>query len=254
MYSDGLPQGGKESCDGSNTTTSPVIECTNVTRAYHRGGTTGRLSTGHSSRSEVLALDSVTCAFNRGEFVGITGPSGSGKSTLLHIMAGLDTPTTGRVKLAGDPISKLSERERSRIRLSHVGIVFQQFHLLPSLPALQNVAIPLIEQGMPKRSRRHLASNLLEDVGLGDRMDHRPGELSGGEQQRVAIARALSTDPLVVLADEPTGELDTTTGSRIIDLLNSMADDRAVVVASHDDAVIKAVDRVITLRDGRIER
>lgn len=231
---------------------SPLVTCSDVTKAFHREGRTGWFSRRQSSEHEVLALDSVTCTVHRGEFVGVTGPSGSGKSTLLHLISGLDTPTAGRVELAGEDISALPERERSRLRLSHIGIVFQQFHLLPSLSARENVALPLIEEGLGKTTRRRRSTNLLENVGLGNRLDHHPGELSGGEQQRVAIARALSTEPEILLADEPTGELDTATGSRIIELLDTMADDRSVVVASHDDSIIEAVDRVIRLQDGRI--
>jgi putative ABC transport system ATP-binding protein len=201
----------------------------------------------------VTALDGVSLSIFPGEFVGVAGPSGSGKSTLLHLLAGLDTPTEGAVHLDGTDTGSLSERGRARLRLETVGIVFQHFHLLPSLSARANVALPLVERGVGKRARHQRASDLLEEVGLGDRLGHKPGELSGGEQQRVAIARALATDPALLIADEPTGELDSTTGETVLDLLSATASDRAVVVASHDETVLRKTDRVIRLRDGRLE-
>jgi putative ABC transport system ATP-binding protein len=200
----------------------------------------------------VTALDSVSASFDRGELVGVTGPSGSGKSTLLHLLGGLDTPTSGTVIFDGVDLSTRWERERARIRLGRVGFVFQQFHLLASVSARANVALPLIEEGMPTGRRRERATELLERVGLGDRLDHPPGELSGGEQQRVAIARALANDPDLVLADEPTGELDTDTGATVLDLLAELSADRAVVVASHDDRVVGMADRTVRLRDGEL--
>ena len=230
----------------------PVVACRDVTRTYQRGGRGGLLSRSRSVAPAVTALDSVSLAVDRGEFVGLTGPSGSGKSTLLHLLAALDTPTRGTVELAGRSISGLGEGARARLRLDHVGIVFQRFHLLPSLSARANVALPLVELGWSKRDRRERATELLERMGLGDRLGHQPGELSGGEQQRVATARALATDPDLLIADEPTGELDTETGGRIVELLAEFAAERAIVVASHDDAVVEAVDRVIRLRDGRL--
>ncbi|WP_435196342.1 ABC transporter ATP-binding protein [Natronomonas sp. EA1] len=220
---------------------TPVVTCDAVRRTYRRG----------RGAPTVVALDEVSLAIDAGELVGITGASGSGKSTLLHLLAGLDTPDSGRVTIAGHDVGARSERARARIRLDHVGIVFQRFHLLPALSARANVALPLVEQGVPKAERRERATALLDRVGLGDRTDHRPGELSGGEQQRVAIARALATEPELLIADEPTGELDSETGARVIDLLGELASDRAVVVASHDDAVVAAADRVLELRDGR---
>ena len=233
-----------------------VVECSEVTRTYERGGGGGWFSFGRSERSHrptVTALSDVTLTVERGEFVGLSGPSGSGKSTLVHLLAGLDEPTRGTVTLAGKDVSSLSKKELTRLRLEQVGIVFQRFHLLPSLSARANVALPLVERGIGKRERRERASDLLERVGLGDRQDHRPGELSGGEQQRVAVARALSGDPLVVFADEPTGELDTDTGAVILDLLADLAEDRAVVLASHDEQALDRTDRIIRLRDGKVE-
>jgi putative ABC transport system ATP-binding protein len=200
----------------------------------------------------VTALEEVSLAVNRGEVVGIAGPSGSGKSTLLHLLGGLDDPTNGTIALAGTDMTSLSDRKRTRIRLDHVGIVFQRFYLVPSLSARGNVALPLVQRGSSKRERRRRAESLLETVGLSDRGDHRPDELSGGEQQRVAIARALVTDPDVVLADEPTGELDSATGERVLELLTEVADDRAVLLASHDDRALRRADRIVRLQDGRV--
>jgi len=233
-----------------------VVECSRVTRTYERGGGGGWFSFGDGGRENlptVTALDDVSLTIERGEFVGLSGPSGSGKSTLIHLLAGLDTPTEGTVTLAGEDVSALSQKQLTRLRLEQVGIVFQRFHLLPSLTARANVALPLVERGLGTRERREEAAGLLERVGLGDRQDHRPGELSGGEQQRVAVARALAGDPLVVFADEPTGELDTDTGAVILELLADLAEDRAVVLASHDEQALDRTDRVIRLRDGQVK-
>jgi putative ABC transport system ATP-binding protein len=233
-----------------------VVDCSRVTRTYERGGSGGWLSFGDGGREDlptVTALDDVSLTIERGEFVGLSGPSGSGKSTLIHLLAGLDTPTDGTVTLAGEAVSDLSQKELTRLRLEQVGIVFQRFHLLPSLSARANVALPLVERGTGKSERREEAADLLEQVGLGDRQDHRPGEMSGGEQQRVAVARALAGDPLVVFADEPTGELDTDTGATILNLLGELAEDRAVVLASHDEQALDRTDRVIRLRDGQVK-
>nr|WP_240318909.1 ABC transporter ATP-binding protein [Halorussus rarus] len=228
-----------------------------MSRTYERGGDGGWFSFGSDDsddrRPTVTALDEVSLTIERGEFVGLSGPSGSGKSTLIHLLSGLDAPTDGTVTLAGEDVSALSQKELTRLRLEQVGIVFQRFHLLPSLSARANVALPLVERGMGKSERREEAAELLDRVGLGDRQDHRPGELSGGEQQRVAVARALAGDPLVVFADEPTGELDTETGAVILDLLADLAEDRAVVLASHDEQALDRTDRVIRLLDGQVK-
>ena len=233
---------------------TPVVEATDVAKVYTRGRKRGRLSRalGRREPASVTALDGVSLSVRPGEIVGLAGPSGSGKSTLLHLLAGLDTPTEGRVVFEGRDLSALSGRERTRFRLEHVGVVFQGFHLLGSLSARANVALPLVERGVRKRERRRRATALLEEVGLGDRITHLPGELSGGERQRVAIARALVTDPTYVVADEPTGELDTATGRRVLEVFERVAEDRAVVLASHDGATLEIADRVCTLRDGRL--
>ena len=233
---------------------TPIVRCRDVTRRYTRGGGASRWRFWRNPDPgpSVTALDSVTVSFAEGELAGVTGPSGSGKSTLLHLLGGLDTPTSGTVSLDGTDLATLSERERARIRLDRVGFVFQRFHLLPSVSARANVALPMIELGVPASERTARAAELLERVGLGDRLRHAPGELSGGEQQRVAVARALANDPDLILADEPTGELDTDTGATVLDLLSDLAADRAVVVASHDDRVVEIADRTVRLRDGEL--
>jgi putative ABC transport system ATP-binding protein len=228
-----------------------VVSTTDVHRTYTRG-TQGGLLRRNRSVTTVRALDGVSVSVTQGELVGIAGPSGSGKSTLLHLMAALDAPTSGRVEVRGTDTSELSDRERSALRRDHIGIVFQRFHLLSSLTAQQNVALPFIEWGVGKQERRERAARLLHQVGLGDRLDHRPAELSGGEQQRVAVARALAGKPDLLIADEPTGELDSEAGATVLDLLESLSETRAVVVASHDQAVLERVDRVIRLRDGTV--
>lgn len=226
----------------SGSEPDPAVVCESVSREYRRGRDGG---------TRVVALDGVSLSVDPGTFLAVTGPSGSGKSTLLHLLAALDTPSSGRVLLAGTDTAAVSERRRTRLRLDHVGVVFQRFHLLPSLSARSNVALPLVERGVPKRERHARAEDLLSRVGLGDRVDHRPGELSGGEQQRVAVARALVNDPDLLVADEPTGELDTETGERVLDALAGTTDDRAVVLASHDERALARADRVVRLRDGR---
>lgn len=228
---------------------APVVRCDKVTRTYTRG-TDPVLK--RRQQPTVTALDAVSLAIDSGEFVGVSGPSGSGKSTLLYLLAGLDVPTRGTVAIHSTDTKALSERERAALRLEHVGIVFQRFHLVPSLSARGNVALPLVEHGVRKRERHRRADTLLDRVGLGDRATHAPGELSGGEQQRVAIARALVTEPALLIADEPTGELDTETGARVLDVVDEATDACAVVLASHDDQALARTDRVIRLRDGRI--
>ena len=224
---------------------TPAVVCTDVTREYADGG--GIMS---ADGPTVTALDTVSLSVSAGEVVGIAGPSGSGKSTLLHLLAALDSPTAGAVSIRGTDIATLGGREQTRFRRDNIGMVFQRFHLLPALTARENVALPLVQAGVKRTERRERASELLAAVGLGDRESHRPGSLSGGEQQRVAIARALAADPAVVIADEPTGELDRETGEQVLDLLTEISDDRAVVVASHDEYTLERADRVINLLDG----
>ncbi|WP_049923280.1 ABC transporter ATP-binding protein [Halopiger djelfimassiliensis] len=234
--------------DAERSSSAPAVRLVDVTHEYGSPG--GRLRSSHDRT--VTALRDVSVDVRPGDIVGLEGPSGSGKSTILHAVAGLLVPTDGTVELLGTDLTSCSDRGRTRLRRRHVGIVFQRFHLLPSLSARANVALPLVQTGVSKATRRERATTLLKRVGLEDRVTHLPGELSGGERQRVAIARALATDPEVIVADEPTGELDTATGESVLELLTDVGRDRAVVVASHDDAMLSVADRVITLRDGRV--
>lgn len=206
-----------------------------------------------SSAEGVVAVGGVDLAVDRGEWVAIVGPSGCGKSTLLNLLAGIDPPTSGSVRLFGDDLYALSEGERARLRLRRIGFVFQRFHLLPVLTARENVELPMAEAGMPRTERRARSAELLEFVGLGHRIDHRPTRLSGGEQQRVAIARALGNRPDVIFADEPTGELDQKTGAEILDLFGRLAaDGTTLLTVTHDAEAANRADRVIEMLDGRI--
>ncbi len=201
----------------------------------------------------VVALNDVSLAIARGEYVGVVGPSGCGKSTLLHLLGGVDVPTSGEVWFCDREIGSLRDAERSRLRLRDIGFVFQRFFLLPMLTAWENVELPQAEAGVGRAARRTRTRELLEFVGLAERVDHRPPELSGGEMQRVAIARALANRPRLLLADEPTGELDQVTGEQIIALFDALhADGTAVVVVTHDPAVAGRAARLVKMRDGRI--
>ncbi|MFB6284085.1 MAG: ABC transporter ATP-binding protein [Halobacteria archaeon] len=231
-----------------------IVECDEVSREYTRGkGSSGFFFWGGSSRPKVKAVSDVSLDVYSGEITGVAGPSGSGKSTLLHLMAGLDVPSTGTVRINGNDTGRMSGKRRAKLRLDNVGIVFQSFRLFPSLSARSNVAMPLVEKGLGKKKRREKSERLLRQVGLGDRTTHKPAELSGGEQQRVAIARALVTDPGILIADEPTGELDSKTGERILDIFRDLASNRAVVVASHDRDTIEISDRLVKIKDGEVD-
>lgn len=203
----------------------------------------------------VDALRGVDLTIGRGEFVALVGPSGSGKSTVLNLIGGLDRPTSGEVWIDGVELSASDERTLTRHRRQHVGFVFQTFNLLPRLTANENVALPLMFSGVPRGERLDRAKQLLERVGLAERLNHRPGQLSGGEQQRVAIARALVSRPALLLADEPTGNLDTTTGTGIMALLKELNEesDLTLLVVTHDPEVAAFADRIVALRDGRVE-
>jgi len=222
--------------------TTPLVRLNNIKKTYLMG------------KVPVNALQGIDLEIQDNEMVAIMGPSGSGKTTLLNILGLLDTPSVGSYKLAGDEVAKLPDRRRSQLRNKRFGFVFQVYNLLPRLTAAENVMIPLIYGGVKKSERRPRAEAALEAVGLKDRMRHRPSELSGGEQQRVAIARALVNDPSVILADEPTGNLDSKSGAAIMDLIQRLHEERRVTVAlvTHDARVAARAKRVVELRDGRV--
>ncbi|MGI5439472.1 ABC transporter ATP-binding protein [Streptomyces shenzhenensis] len=202
--------------------------------------------------ARIRALDGVTVGFARGQFTAIAGPSGSGKSTLMHCLAGLDSPTSGQVVLDGTELSGLSDRTLTRVRRDKAGFVFQSFNLLPQLTALENIALPVTLSG--RRLDQDLLGHLAGVLGIGDRMAHRPGALSGGQQQRVALARALVARPAVVFADEPTGNLDSRSGTDVLDFLRRSVHDlgQTVVMVTHDPRAAACADRVLVLADGRI--
>ena len=227
-----------------NEATAPaseiVVLARDVTRAYRTG------------QSHVRALRGVSLSVARGDFVAVTGPSGSGKSTLLHLLGGVDTPTSGEVVFLGRDLARMSVEARSALRLERVGLVFQRFHLLPMLTALENVELPLAAARVRRKDRRERAAAVLERVRLADRLHHRPGELSGGQCQRVAIARALVNEPELLLADEPTGELDRATSRRVLALFQSLnAEGATLVVATHDLELAAGARRSIEVVDGR---
>ncbi len=218
-----------------------VAEARDLHRAYQRGAT------------RVHAVRGIDLSIHAADYVVVVGPSGSGKSTLLNLLGGIDIPTSGSVQLLGHDTRELSDRHLTRLRLERVGFVFQRFHLLPALSAAENVELPMAEAGAPRPHRRARARELLEYVGLGHRVDHRPGQLSGGEMQRVAIARALANEPAIILADEPTGELDRDTGAEIAELFKRLnRDGTTLVIVTHDMALAKAATVVREMRDGRL--
>jgi putative ABC transport system ATP-binding protein len=218
-----------------------LIQLDEVTKTYDSG------------ENEVQALRGVDVAITRGEFVSIIGPSGSGKSTLMHILGCLDTPTSGKYWLDGEDVAEMSSRELARIRNQKIGFVFQTFNLLPRATILKNVELPLLYAGLSTAHRRERAMEALKVVGLDHRSKHRPGELSGGQRQRVAIARALVNNPSLILADEPTGNLDTKTGGEIIRIFEQLAAaDETIVLVTHDPGIAQRTHRRITIVDGEI--
>jgi putative ABC transport system ATP-binding protein len=221
---------------------TPLIRAEDLHRDYQMGQTT------------VRALDGVDLTVEEGEFLSILGPSGSGKSTLLHLLGGLERPTTGRIWVGGREVTALDENQLAAYRRQEVGFVFQAFNLVSTMTALQNVAFPMYFARVPRAQRRERARRLLEGVDLADRMDHQPTELSGGEQQRVAIARALANDPCIILADEPTGNLDSQTGAEVMQVLERLNQQqgRTIIVVSHDPTVMDFVKRSIHLLDGQL--
>ncbi|RLG15553.1 MAG: hypothetical protein DRN71_01025 [Candidatus Nanohalarchaeota archaeon] len=219
----------------------PVIEVRNVEKIYTMGDV------------EVPALDGVDIIINHGEFVAIMGPSGSGKSTAMNMVGCLDVPTRGKVFLDGRDISQLGESELAQIRGKKIGFIFQTFNLINSINAIENVELPMIFQGIPKSERVSTAKKLLALVDLEDRMYHKPTEMSGGQQQRVAVARALANDPEVILADEPTGNLDSKTGREIIELIGKLhKEGKTIIMVTHDEDIAKHAQRIIHLKDGKV--
>jgi putative ABC transport system ATP-binding protein len=205
-------------------------------------------------KRKVIALDSVNLEIAAGELVSIVGPSGSGKSTLLNLIGGLDRPSSGEICIDGQPAGALSDDDLTRLRRDKIGFIFQFFNLLPSLSCVENVALPLHLKGMPRKETARRARDLLELVQLGHRFDHLPDELSGGERQRVAIARALAFDPPIILADEPTGNLDSRTGTEILKLVHELHErlHSTILIVTHDPGVAESCSRTVTLRDARI--
>jgi putative ABC transport system ATP-binding protein len=220
----------------------PIIKLENVSRVYDTG------------KVQVPALMDVDMQVEEGEFLAIVGPSGSGKSTMMNILGCLDRPTAGRYILDGQPVDELNDDGLAFVRSRSIGFVFQSYNLLPRTSALENVATPLMYQGVPKKERLARAQVVLERLGLGDRMTHVPSELSGGQQQRVGIARALVTEPAMILADEPTGNLDSHSGAEVLELFRDLhALGRTIVLITHDIDVAQAADRAVHIRDGRLQ-
>lgn len=220
-----------------------LIEIQDICKIYNPG------------ENEVRALDHVDLKISRGEFVAIIGQSGSGKSTLMNMLGCLDVPTSGTYILNGADVSNLSDDELSDIRNKEIGFIFQGFNLVQNLTAKENVELPLIYRGVSKKERESLATTALEKVGLAHRMDHRPAQMSGGQQQRVAIARAIAQAPPVILADEPTGNLDSASSAEIIAILKELhQDNRTVILITHDNDIAAQARRVIRIKDGKIER
>ena len=206
-----------------------------------------------TSAGAIYALRDITLRVEEGEFLAVVGQSGSGKSTLMNILGCLDTPTSGRYWLREEDVSRLSDDEQSVIRGRTIGFVFQGFHLIPGLDALENVELPLLYRGMGRDERRRLAADSLEQVGLGNRLHHRPGEMSGGQQQRVAIARAIAAKPPIILADEPTGNLDSRSGREVMALLHALhREGHTVILITHDPAIASEANRRICIHDGEI--
>lgn len=220
---------------------SPIIELRNLTKTYKNG-------------VEFRALDNANLIIKKGEFVAIVGPSGSGKSTLMHLIGLLDTPSSGTLLIDGRDVTEMSDKERSAMRNRMLGFIFQYHHLLPDFTALENVMMPLLIAGKSRDEAKSVAEKLLKEVGLADRMDHRPGELSGGQNQRVAVARALSCSPAIVLGDEPTGNLDTKTGDLIYELLRRLNREynQTFIVVTHNEELAGKADRVVKIIDGKI--
>lgn len=219
-----------------------MIKVENLRKVYKVGG------------EKVVALDSISLHIKKGEFCCIVGTSGSGKSTLLNQLAGLEKPTKGKVKINGQLVSKMTEKELATFRQNNIGFIFQSYNLLPTLTAMENVAFPLLFRGIDKKTREKKAKKILKDMGLGERMNHKPGEMSGGQQQRVGIARAFVGRPKVIFADEPTGNLDSATTEQVMKMLLDISRENNItfVMVTHDPELAKMAPRIITLKDGRV--
>ncbi|MBR4437512.1 MAG: ABC transporter ATP-binding protein [Bacteroidales bacterium] len=219
-----------------------VIRIENLYKIYQLGS------------QQVNALDGVSLSINKNDYLAIMGPSGSGKSTMMNILGCLDTPTSGRYILGGTDVSQMEDGELADVRNKQIGFVFQSFNLLPRYSALENVALPLIYSGLPANERREMAVKALETVGLADRMDHKPNELSGGQRQRVAIARAIINNPTIILADEPTGNLDTKTSVEIMNIFEKIySQGNTIILVTHEEDISRFARRIVRLRDGQIE-
>lgn len=219
-----------------------MIELKDVTKIYRMG------------ENEIKALSGVDLTVNSGEFISMVGPSGSGKSTILNIIGCIDKPTSGKVTIDGEDVTSLNDRKLTKIRLNKIGFIFQQFYLIPTLNALENIELPMKEAKIPREKRRKRAVSLLSQVGLSERNKHYPSQLSGGEQQRVAIARSLANSPTMILADEPTGEIDSETSEKIVGLLRKLNSEEklTLIIVTHDLKIARYADRMITLEDGKI--
>jgi putative ABC transport system ATP-binding protein len=221
-----------------------IVELTNVKKVYRMG------------EERVLALDNINLQIGKGEICCLLGTSGSGKSTLLNLMAGLEKPTKGEIKVRNHNVEKLNERQLAKLRQKYIGFVFQSYNLLEHLTALENVTMPLIFKGIPKKKRENRAKEMLKAVGLESRMNHKPSQMSGGQQQRVSIARAFITNPEIVFADEPTGNLDSKTTEDIMELIVGMAEEhnQTLVIVTHDTEISRYANKIIRIKDGCIEK
>ncbi len=225
-----------------NNTRPEVIRIENLHKTYILGS------------QKVNALDGVSMSINKNDYIAIMGPSGSGKSTMMNILGCLDTPTSGRYILGGTDVSQMEDSLLAEVRNKQIGFVFQSFNLLPKYSALENVALPLIYCGTPEKTRTELATKALDTVGLSDRMDHKPSELSGGQRQRVAIARAIINNPTIILADEPTGNLDTKTSVEIMNIFEKIyRQGNTIIIVTHEEDISRFARRIVRLRDGKIE-
>jgi putative ABC transport system ATP-binding protein len=219
-----------------------IVKCTDVKKTYRQG------------EIDVQALRGISLSIKKGDFLALAGPSGSGKTTMLNIIGGLDSADSGKVTVNGNALEEMNQSQLANLRLHHIGFVFQAFNLIPVLSAAENVEYVMLLQGIPQTERRQRARSILDDVGLGDKYNRRPAELSGGQQQRVAVARAIVSNPSIVLADEPTANLDSKTGKGLLDMMKKMNQEKKVtfIFSTHDRMVMNYADRLLRIRDGRL--